>query len=326
MTDDSNGGYSQSPERPTSKVAPVGAHLPDDADLLRQRRAPHRARLHHRDRRRRRPLAPAARRRHVLPHRHRRARPQGAARGRGQRRHAAGVGRPGGRALPGRVGAARHHQRRLHPHHRAAPLRGGADSCCRPVYDAGDIQLGTYEGLYCVACEAYYTEDELLPPSPGSDAPGNCPIHDRPVELFKEDNYFFELSRFTQPLLDWYEAASRLRAARVEAQRGARLHPPGARGLLDQPHVDLVGHADPVGRRARHLRLVRRAHQLHHRGRLRQRRRRGSRSGGRGAPPDRQGHPPLPLRVLAGDAAGGGRRAARTASACTAGCSSAARR
>src|SRR5262252_3475857 len=73
------------------------------------------------------------------------------------------------------------------------------------VYDAGDIELGTYEGLYCVACEAYYTEDELLPPSPGSDAPGNCPIHDRPVELFKEENYFFELSRFTQPLLDWYE-------------------------------------------------------------------------------------------------------------------------
>jgi len=84
-------------------------------------------------------------------------------------------------------------------HHRAV------QQLLQDVYDNGYIRLGTYEGLYCVACEAYYTEDELLPPSPGSDAPGNCPIHDRPVELFKEDNYFFELSRFTQRLLDWYD-------------------------------------------------------------------------------------------------------------------------
>jgi methionyl-tRNA synthetase len=66
------------------------------------------------------------------------------------------------------------------------------------LYDNGAIELGTYEGLYCVACEAYYTEEELVG--------GNCPIHDRPVELVKEDNYFFALSRFQQPLLDWYEA------------------------------------------------------------------------------------------------------------------------
>ena len=30
------------------------------------------------------------------------------------------------------------------------------------IYDAGDIELGTYEGLYCVSCEAYYSEDELV--------------------------------------------------------------------------------------------------------------------------------------------------------------------
>ena len=66
------------------------------------------------------------------------------------------------------------------------------------VYDNGYIELNTYEGLYCVACEAYYTEDELVD--------GNCPIHLRPVELLKEENYFFKLSAFEQPLLDWYEA------------------------------------------------------------------------------------------------------------------------
>jgi methionyl-tRNA synthetase len=64
-------------------------------------------------------------------------------------------------------------------------------------YDAGDIELGTYEGLYCVSCEAYYTESELID--------GNCPVHDRPVEHVTEENYFFKLSRYEQPLLDWYE-------------------------------------------------------------------------------------------------------------------------
>ncbi|HEV7863762.1 MAG TPA: methionine--tRNA ligase, partial [Acidimicrobiia bacterium] len=66
------------------------------------------------------------------------------------------------------------------------------------VYDNGDIELGTYEGLYCVPCEAYYTEDEL--------AEGNCPIHGRPVERMREENYFFKLSRYGDRLLEYYEA------------------------------------------------------------------------------------------------------------------------
>ncbi|MEZ5171817.1 MAG: methionine--tRNA ligase [Acidimicrobiia bacterium] len=65
------------------------------------------------------------------------------------------------------------------------------------VHDAGDIELGTYEGLYCVACEAYYGEDELND--------GDCPIHDRPVEHVTEENYFFKLSRFEDRLLEHYE-------------------------------------------------------------------------------------------------------------------------
>ena len=66
------------------------------------------------------------------------------------------------------------------------------------VYDNGYIELDTYEGLYCVPCEAYYTDDELVA--------GNCPIHDRPVERVTEENYFFRLSRFTDRLLAHYEA------------------------------------------------------------------------------------------------------------------------
>ena len=66
------------------------------------------------------------------------------------------------------------------------------------VRDNGDIELGTYEGLYCVPCEAYYTPDDLI----GGE---NCPIHDRPVEHVTEENYFFKLSRYQDRLLDWYE-------------------------------------------------------------------------------------------------------------------------
>ncbi len=65
-------------------------------------------------------------------------------------------------------------------------------------YDNGDIELKTYEGLYCVSCEAYYTPAEL--------DDGNCKIHQRPAEHVVEQNYFFLLSRYEQRLLDWYEA------------------------------------------------------------------------------------------------------------------------
>jgi methionyl-tRNA synthetase len=67
------------------------------------------------------------------------------------------------------------------------------------AYDNGWITLGTYEGLYCVDCEAYYSEADL------ADG-GLCPVHKRPVDLMKEDNYFFRLSAFADRLLEWYEA------------------------------------------------------------------------------------------------------------------------
>jgi methionyl-tRNA synthetase len=60
-----------------------------------------------------------------------------------------------------------------------------------------DIYLGTYEGLYCVSCEAYYTEDDLVE--------GMCPIHGTPVEAMSEENYFFRLSAYQDRLLRHYE-------------------------------------------------------------------------------------------------------------------------
>ncbi len=82
--------------------------------------------------------------------------------------------------------------RTTEPRHRAAVLE-----LLQRCYDAGDIELGTFAGKYCVACEEYYADDELLDGD-------RCPIHQRPVEYFEEENYFFRLSRFQDRLLDWY--------------------------------------------------------------------------------------------------------------------------
>jgi methionyl-tRNA synthetase len=63
-----------------------------------------------------------------------------------------------------------------------------------------NIYLGHYEGLYCVGCEAYYTEKDL-------EQPGNiCPQHKKPVEMLKEESYFFRLSAYADDLLAYYES------------------------------------------------------------------------------------------------------------------------
>ncbi len=82
--------------------------------------------------------------------------------------------------------------RTTEPRHKVA-----VSKLLQACYDASDIELDTYRGKYCVACEEYYTDDELL----DGDL---CPIHKRKVDEFEEENYFFRLSRFQDRLLDWY--------------------------------------------------------------------------------------------------------------------------
>ena len=65
------------------------------------------------------------------------------------------------------------------------------------IHANGYIRLDTYHGPYCVGCEAYYTPEELVN--------GNCPVHATPADEVEEENYFFELSRFGDRLLKWYE-------------------------------------------------------------------------------------------------------------------------
>jgi methionyl-tRNA synthetase len=61
------------------------------------------------------------------------------------------------------------------------------------VHDNGHVYAGTYEGWYCPRCADFKTESEI--------AEGNtCPIHGIPLEWEEEDNWFFRLSSFQEPL------------------------------------------------------------------------------------------------------------------------------
>ena len=80
----------------------------------------------------------------------------------------------------------------------SAQHRENVQALWKLMQDKGDIYLDDYEDWYCVGCESFKTEKELLE--------GNlCPIHQKPVERIKERSYFFRLSNYTQPLLDLYE-------------------------------------------------------------------------------------------------------------------------
>jgi methionyl-tRNA synthetase len=67
----------------------------------------------------------------------------------------------------------------------------------RRVRDAGHIYLGEYEDWYCVPCETYIPETQLVGEK--------CPTCSRGVEKLKEKSYFFKLSHFQEPLLQWLQ-------------------------------------------------------------------------------------------------------------------------
>ena len=65
------------------------------------------------------------------------------------------------------------------------------------IYDNGHIYEDVYAGLYCVGCEAFKNDDELVD--------GKCPDHDTVPEWIEERNWFFRLSAFQEPLLRLYD-------------------------------------------------------------------------------------------------------------------------
>lgn len=73
------------------------------------------------------------------------------------------------------------------------------------LFDAGYIYTGEYEGYYCVGCEEYKADSDLVDGTGEYEGQKVCAIHSKPVELLKERNYFFRMSEFSQRLLDLYE-------------------------------------------------------------------------------------------------------------------------
>ncbi len=63
------------------------------------------------------------------------------------------------------------------------------------VYDAGDIYFGQYEGFYCVGCERFYMETELVD--------GKCPDHQVAPEFRQESNYFFRMGKYRDWLIGY---------------------------------------------------------------------------------------------------------------------------
>ena len=67
----------------------------------------------------------------------------------------------------------------------------------KKLYDKGDIYKSEYEGLYCVPCESFWTETQLVD--------GMCPDCGREVQLVTEESYFFRLSKYQKQIEDFYE-------------------------------------------------------------------------------------------------------------------------
>ena len=198
-------------------------------------------------------------------------------------------------------------QRRLHPHHRAAPQAVVAEmwgGCRRPATSTWP----TYDGWYCVGCEDVQDRGRRRRRERRRSSARSTST---PVERVKEKNCFFRLSKYQEPLLDFYDADAVVRPARVAPQRGARVRRAGPARYVGLAATTSVKWGIPVPGDPEHIVYVwidALTNYLTVLG--------GPDAVARGdrraafwasvAPPDRQGHPALPRRLLAGDPDGAG--------------------
>jgi len=74
----------------------------------------------------------------------------------------------------------------------------GVQQAFLKMYEKGDIYKGEYEGYYCVPCETFFPESQLVDEE-------FCPECGRTTVVVKEESYFFKLSQYEDKLLKWYE-------------------------------------------------------------------------------------------------------------------------
>ncbi len=70
----------------------------------------------------------------------------------------------------------------------------------KKLQDQGDIYLGSYEGHYCVSCEAFFTESQI------KESEGKCPDCGGELDLVKEESYFFKMDKYADRLLEYIDA------------------------------------------------------------------------------------------------------------------------
>jgi len=74
----------------------------------------------------------------------------------------------------------------------------GVQKAFETMYNKGDIYKGDYEGYYCVSCETFFTEKQLVDEQ-------FCPDCGKPTNIVKEESFFFKLSKYEDKLIEWYE-------------------------------------------------------------------------------------------------------------------------
>jgi methionyl-tRNA synthetase len=74
----------------------------------------------------------------------------------------------------------------------------GVQALFQKIVDAGDVYKGKYEGYYCVGCERFLPEKDLVD--------GRCAIHKTVPQWLSEENYFFRLSAYGPRLLEHIRA------------------------------------------------------------------------------------------------------------------------
>ena len=80
-----------------------------------------------------------------------------------------------------------------------------AQKFLQKLYDDGFIYAGEYEALYCVGCEEFKPQSEIVDGTGEYEGQKVCAIHSKPLELLQEKNYFFRMSQFADQLLALYE-------------------------------------------------------------------------------------------------------------------------
>ncbi|BCD60485.1 MULTISPECIES: methionine--tRNA ligase [unclassified Nitratiruptor] len=73
----------------------------------------------------------------------------------------------------------------------------GVQKAFEKMYEKGDIYKGEYEGHYCISCEAFFPESQLIDEE-------FCPDCGKQTSIVKEESYFFKLSKYQDKLLELY--------------------------------------------------------------------------------------------------------------------------